>query len=195
MSNARPTEQAPQWLRIDLPNKLPVSGYTIFSRFIDSYGNNVASVRDFIFQGSDDGIDWHDLHKVTNDTRNDTRVIKSFKLDKIVAYQHYRLFITSVNGTQNFVVIAELKLSPPESKFVMRYADKFYTVVNGTLSEITDTVTPELIDKIGVSSASLSGDDAKNQCRNANAGGQRQGAYRCDAGLGELACLAEWGVG
>ncbi|ASY76371.1 discoidin domain-containing protein [Pectobacterium polaris] len=162
ISNARPTEQAPQWLRIDLPNKLPVSGYTIFSRFIDSYGNNVASVRDFIFQGSDDGIDWHDLHKVTNDTRNDTRVIKSFKLDKIVAYQHYRLFISSVNGTQNFIVIAELKLSPPESKFVMRYADKFYTVVNGTLSEITDTVTPELIDEIGVSSASLSGDDAQN---------------------------------
>ncbi|MFJ5455649.1 discoidin domain-containing protein, partial [Pectobacterium jejuense] len=162
ISNARPTEQAPQWLRIDLPNKLPVSGYTIFSRFIDSYGNNVASVRDFIFQGSDDGIDWHDLHKVTNDTRNDTRVIKSFKLDEVVAYQHYRLFITSVNGTQNFVVIAELKLSPPESKFVMRYADKFYTVVNGKLSEITDTVTPELIDEIGVLSASLSGDDAKN---------------------------------
>ncbi|MEQ9886995.1 discoidin domain-containing protein [Pectobacterium zantedeschiae] len=162
ISNARPTEQAPQWLRIDLPNKLPVSGFAIFSRYIDSYGNNVASARDFIFQGSDDSVDWHDLHKVTNDTRNDTRVIKSFKLDETAVYQHYRLLITSVNGTQNFVVIAELKLYPPESKFIMRYADKFYTVVNGALIEITDPVTPELIENIGVSSASLTGKDAQD---------------------------------
>ncbi|KFF66362.1 hypothetical protein IV99_09050 [Pectobacterium brasiliense] len=162
ISNARPTEQAPQWLRIDLPNKLPISGFAIFSRYIDSYGNNVASARDFILQGSDDSVDWHDIHKVTNDTRNDTRVIKSFKLDEITAYQHYRLFITGVNGTQNFVVIAELKLYPPESKFIMHYADKFYTVVNGFLSEITDSVTPELIEDIGVSSASLTGKYAQD---------------------------------
>ncbi|MEQ9916142.1 discoidin domain-containing protein [Pectobacterium aroidearum] len=162
ISNARPTEQAPQWLRIDLPNKLPVSGFAIFSRYIDSYGNTVASARDFILQGSDDNVDWHDLHKVTNDTRNDTRVIKSFKLDETAVYQHYRLLITGVNGIQNFVVIAELKLYPPESKFIMRYADGFYTIANGALSEITDAVTPELIEKIGVSAASLTGKYAQD---------------------------------
>ncbi|MEI7085135.1 discoidin domain-containing protein [Pectobacterium versatile] len=162
ISNARPTELVPQWLRIDLPNKVPVSGYAIFSRYIDSYGNTVASARDFTFQGSDNGVDWHDLHKVTNDTRNDTRVIKSFKLDETATYKNYRLLITAINGVQNFVVIAELKLYPPESKFVIRYAEKFYTVLNGALSEIADTITPDLINEIGVSSASLIGDDAQN---------------------------------
>ncbi|URG51798.1 discoidin domain-containing protein [Pectobacterium quasiaquaticum] len=137
-----------QWISIELPNVTEIVSYQIDNRPPGGYNNHPKS---WTLQGSTDGNVWVEIHKVTNSNDNNGGSVRSYDLTNPVSYKFYRLYVTEA-FTNGAVIVGKLKLIPAIDRRFILNAGKNYTIdKNGGLIEITDTITPELIQSVGVS--------------------------------------------
>ncbi|WP_406642942.1 discoidin domain-containing protein [Pectobacterium brasiliense] len=127
-----PTTEAPQWLRVDLPNPEAIGGYSIQNRL----SSVISSPRSWRFEGSHDGVAWETLHSVNNDTNSNAGVIREYRISSSVAYASYRIIITESNPDTNYVVIQNIKLFPHARMLINGSDNAWYTVNNGLLENI-----------------------------------------------------------
>ncbi|MEQ9848759.1 discoidin domain-containing protein [Pectobacterium brasiliense] len=127
-----PTTEAPQWLRVDLPNPEAIGGYSIQNRL----SSVISSPRSWRFEGSHDGVVWETLHSVNNDTNSNAGIIREYRISSSVAYASYRIIITESNPDTNYVVIQNIKLFPHARMLINGSDNAWYTVNNGLLENI-----------------------------------------------------------
>lgn len=107
-ANANPTTRA-SWIQYQYPNDewFVVTEYTVTS------ANDKPSrdPRDWVFQGSNDGVNWTDLDSRTNQTFTDRFEKQSFSIANSLAFAIYRFKILSVFDptTANSVQLSELE--------------------------------------------------------------------------------------
>ncbi|MDC9819215.1 discoidin domain-containing protein [Pectobacterium polonicum] len=137
-----------QWISIELPNVTEIVSYQIDNRPSGGYNNHPKS---WVLQGSTDGNVWVEIHKVTSSNDNNGGSVRSYNLASPVSYKFYRLYVTEA-FTNGAVIVGKLKFIPAIDRRFILNAGKNYTIdKNGGLIEITDTITPELIQSVGVS--------------------------------------------
>ncbi|MEQ9898044.1 discoidin domain-containing protein [Pectobacterium punjabense] len=137
-----------QWISIELPDVTEIISYQIDNRPPGGYNNHPKS---WVLQGSTDGNIWVEIHKVTNSDDNNGGSVRNYNLTSPVSYKFYRLYVTEA-FTNGAVIVGKLKLIPAIDRRFILSAGKNYTIdKNGGLIEITDTITPELIQSVGVS--------------------------------------------
>ncbi|GBO49447.1 hypothetical protein MFFDBJGM_02465 [Pectobacterium versatile] len=148
---ALPTISAPQWLKIDMPVAFSVGGYSVKNRI----SGELASPRSWIFQGSNNGNVWDDIHSVTDDTNNVGGNVRSYELQSPAHYSSYRLLITAANGGYNFVTISEFELYPAAKLLIKTSGNRWFSSNNGVLIE---TTTPLSVDDFYSNGFIFSGD-------------------------------------
>ncbi|MCU1789151.1 discoidin domain-containing protein [Pectobacterium polaris] len=137
-----------QWVSIELPNVTEIVSYQIDNRPPGGYNNHPKS---WVLQGSTDGNVWVEIHKVTNSNDNNGGSFRNYKLKSPVSYKFYRLYVTEA-FTNGAVIVGKLRLLPAVDRRFILNAGKNYTIdKGGKLVEITDVITPELIQSVGVS--------------------------------------------
>lgn len=105
---ASQTLTTPQWLKISSQTPVSFNGYSIINQ---TTLNATASPKDWILQGSNDDVNWTDLHNVNNDADDRTGAVRYYYLSEpSEEYQYIRLLITAANGSQDFVAIARFQL-------------------------------------------------------------------------------------
>ncbi|WP_103164512.1 discoidin domain-containing protein [Pectobacterium odoriferum] len=157
---ALPTISAPQWLRIDMPVAFSVGGYSVKNRI----SGELASPRSWIFQGSNNGNVWDDIHSVTDDTNNVGGNVRSYELQSPAHYSSYRLLITAANGGYNFVTISEFELYPAAKLLIKTSGNRWFSSNNGVLIE---TITPLSVDDFYSNGFIFSGDISAAQLNEA----------------------------
>lgn len=96
----------PHWWQFELndASTVKIVGYKIWSRAsID------AAPKDWILQGSNDGITWTDLDTRSGESFLDAITPKSYYFDNQNAYNKYRIYITANNGNVSYTNIAEIE--------------------------------------------------------------------------------------
>ena len=129
----------PQWVQIEYPSPRVFDSYDIVNR-TTSTAAYVHSVNSWTLQGSNDGVSYTDLHSVSNDTRNQSGLIKNFQIPSPGAYKFYRVYVTNANTSGDpYVSIAEVNFYEYPSPLALVGADsRLFTVSGGTLVETTD---------------------------------------------------------
>lgn len=163
-SGVLPTDANPQWLRIDLPTAVKLTGYGLQNR----YSGEIALVTKWKLQGSNDnGATWEDIGGVITDTDNTYAKTRNFPVSATKAYKSYRLFITGCDGKYSFAFIQEwLLYSAPPMMFLDDDGTTGYSVSNGSLVTYPN-VTADQINSdgftvlTGVTPALLSGKSVK----------------------------------
>lgn len=142
---------SPWWLRVSLPKATEVRKYSIKNR-TEGYASMPTAWK---FQGSNDGNVWVDIESRTNSS-NVYGLLLEYTLATPVNYQHYRVLISS-SAQSNVATISEFKLYGLASeKFIFNSENKyFYVDASKTLQEITDPITPEIINTLGNTSVDL----------------------------------------
>ena len=131
-SNAVPTTQSPEWIKISFPELTPINGYFIHNR---NY-STASGAKTWILQGSNDGSNWSDIHSVVNDTNNTPNAIRKFYLNTEVSYIHYRLYITDVNANTGYVSIQEFDFFKTSGFNILGNDNEYYTLNNGSLVQL-----------------------------------------------------------
>ena len=92
-ADAEPTTRA-SWIQYQYPNdeRFVVSSYTVTS----ANDTSTRDPRDWIFRGSDDGVNWTDLDVQTNQVFASRFEQQTFPIDNSTPYEYYRFEITSV---------------------------------------------------------------------------------------------------
>jgi|AGFS01.1.fsa_nt_gi F5/8 type C domain. len=163
-SGVLPTDANPQWLRIDLPAAVKLTGYGLQNRL----AGELALVTKWKLQGSNDnGTTWEDIGGVITDTDTTYGKTRNFPVTTSKAYKSYRLFITACDGKYSFAFIQEwLLYAAPPMMFLDDDGTTGYGVSNGAL-ETYPNVTADQINTngftvlSGVTPALLSGKNIK----------------------------------
>ncbi|WP_323635093.1 discoidin domain-containing protein [Pectobacterium polaris] len=139
---AIPTLDKPQWVRIDMPNALALSGYSLMNRA----AGVINSPTSWKLQGSqDDGETWETVHTVVDDINNSAGAVRSFVIDGTPnEYSSYRLLIeASFSSSSNgYVAVRELQLFP-FNRFMINTGADWYSVSKGVLSPIIAPVNAD----------------------------------------------------
>ncbi|MCA6927134.1 discoidin domain-containing protein [Pectobacterium versatile] len=154
--NSSPSVSVPKWISVELPEALACTGYQITNRVGSDFVNSPNS---WVFQGSDDGVGWVDLHSVVEDKDNRDGAVRKFTLENFSAYRIFRILITEKNGStvDKYISLSEFKLFTL-SKFLLNSNNKYYTVKNSILTEIVGDIDNALIEVDGVYAADVSGE-------------------------------------
>ncbi|MEI7065409.1 discoidin domain-containing protein [Dickeya chrysanthemi] len=147
LSAGAPSSASPQWIAIQMPAAVRVAGYSIATRNQNGYSN---SPKTWIFQGSNNGTTWVDLHSVVGDTRNVAGQVRAYSLRAQADYAYYRLYITDYNigNLAGFVAVGELDIQLAE-KILLRSGSNYYTSSDGALVQIASPSTAVDIDSVG----------------------------------------------
>lgn len=96
----------PHWVRYQFPTEKVIKGYSIYP--IGGAGLN-QNMKDFKFQGSNNGTDWTDL-----DTRDisdwASGVRRYFGFTNSTSYTYYQLIATTNNGGANYCAFIEMEM-------------------------------------------------------------------------------------
>ncbi|MCU1789150.1 discoidin domain-containing protein [Pectobacterium polaris] len=154
--NISPSVSAPKWISVELPEAVACTGYQITNRVGSDFVNSPNS---WVFQGSDNGVSWIDLHSVVGDKENRAGAVRDFTLKNFSAYKIFRILITEKNGStvDKYISLSEFKLFTL-SKFLLNSNNKNYTVKNSILTEIVGDIDNTLIEADGVYAADISGE-------------------------------------
>ncbi|MBE5220715.1 discoidin domain-containing protein [Pectobacterium sp. A113-S21-F16] len=156
---AIPTVEKPQWVRIDMPNALALSGYSLTNRA----AGLINSPTTWKLQGSqDDGETWETVHSVVNDVNNSAGAVRNFVIDGISnEYSSYRLLIEASfsSASNGYVAVRELQLFPFNKLMINSGAD-WYSVSKGVLSSV---VAPGSVEDFYNNSFSHSGEISESQ--------------------------------
>ena len=114
---------APAWWMIESKNKMLISAIKIYqSTYI---------AKDFIIQGSDDGINFTDLYNVTEADNSNQWVIYNFK--KIYNYKYYRIYCKTSYYDKWFVAqIGEIQFGVYKKLNCIKYEPTYFMVKNNT---------------------------------------------------------------
>ncbi len=96
----------PQWVQIEYPTPRFFTSYDIVSRTTPT-PSYVNSPNSWELRGSNDGVNFTTIHSVTNDTRNQSGLRRSFQISTPGSYKYYRIYVTSSNGN-DYVAISEV---------------------------------------------------------------------------------------
>ncbi|MGP3594300.1 discoidin domain-containing protein [Vagococcus sp. WN89Y] len=129
-SSGRPTSEKPEWLQITLPSAIRIGGYQIRNRQV----YDMANLKTWKFQGSNDGVKWDNLHSVTGDSNNKAGAVRSYSLTASSSYSIYRLLVTDINSSFNFLTLDSLEIYP-FAGLLINGGGKWYSAKNGTLQE------------------------------------------------------------
>lgn len=103
-NGALPTDASPQWLRVDLPTAVKITGYGIQNR----YAGENAYVKKWQLQGSNDnGSTWENIGNVIIDNDSTLGKVRNFQVTPTKAYLSYRLLITDSAAGFQFVFVQE----------------------------------------------------------------------------------------
>ncbi|MBB6021445.1 hypothetical protein HNR77_002540 [Paenibacillus sp. JGP012] len=107
------TTKTTGWLAYEFPNPKKVAKYVIgYGGFVGTseFGSQP---KDWTFEGSDDGLEWHILDTQKNVTSWIKNTSKTYIIENNKAYKFYRINVTANNGSSSQVVnltIHELKM-------------------------------------------------------------------------------------
>lgn len=157
-SEWHPLQGVPQWLKMQVEQPVKVLGFRIYSR-----PDYVEQPTAFKLQGSNDGETWTDLESFTW-TETSTSSVPNFK-DCLVPdngqfYTYFRWYFTDAVSYSMYTVVNEITFtnvviySPSALKHLFESNDKFYTIVDGAFSELTDVteLTASVFETYGVDS-------------------------------------------
>lgn len=82
--------------------------------------------KSWVFQGSNNNIDWVDLHTVSNSSSWGTTEKRTFTFSNKTAYKHYRIYVYNNNGNAYYIAIGELEMFELETA-------KGWTTISDTL--------------------------------------------------------------
>lgn len=102
-SIAQPTAAAPQWIAIDLPAAVMVTGYGVQNR----YAGENAFASKWKFQGSNDKNTWEDIGSEVIDMDGVLGKVRNHTVSPTKAYSSYRLLITEAQNNHGFVMVQE----------------------------------------------------------------------------------------
>ena len=105
---------SPQWLQIKLDYPLKIGSYSITSRNSASSEDVNQTPKDWVLQGSNNGVDFDNLHSVTNEINWITNETRVFNVDIDKEYLYYRQYITSNNGGVLATAVGEFLLYTSE---------------------------------------------------------------------------------
>ncbi|MGM3175699.1 discoidin domain-containing protein [Dickeya lacustris] len=128
---------APQWLSVAFNDAKSVDYYFIICRQDLSSGG---VPRDWLFQGSDDGINWVTLDSQAGISFKSNEK-KIFNINRST-YKHYRIYVTAVNTNSSLVTITEFGLLQREQKILLRSGNNYYTSLNGVLTQVATPSQP-----------------------------------------------------
>ncbi|SLM62557.1 discoidin domain-containing protein [Dickeya aquatica] len=127
----------PQWLSVAFNDAKSVDYYFIICRQDLSSGG---VPKDWIFQGSDDGINWVTLDSQSGVTFTPNEK-KIFSINK-ATYKNFRISVSAVNTNSSLVTITEFGLMQREQKILLRSGNTYYTSVNGVLTQVAAPSQP-----------------------------------------------------
>lgn len=105
-ANALPTDAAPQWLRIDMPSAVKITGYGIQNRL----SGEIAGIKKWQLQGSNDKAVWDNIGPVITDSDFTAGKVRNFQVSPTKAYSSYRLWITDSQTGYAFAYVQEFLL-------------------------------------------------------------------------------------
>jgi hypothetical protein len=116
-ANSDPTTRA-SWIQYQYPNeeRFVVSSYAVTS----ANDTSTRDPRDWVFRGSDDGVNWTDLDVQTNRVFSNRFERQTYPINNSTPYEYYRFEITSVfaPGVAVAVQLSELEfIGLPEDSF------------------------------------------------------------------------------
>lgn len=151
-ANDVPSASTPQWLRIDLPAAVALTGYAIQNRLGTTTPTPITK---WTLQGSNDnGGTWENIGApVVDQTNLGNSVIRNFPVTTTKAYKSYRLLITERSGSPFYCFVGEWMLYVSNHMmFLDADGTTGYTVdANGNLVTYPN-VTNAQIDQYGFSS-------------------------------------------
>ncbi|ACT07393.1 coagulation factor 5/8 type domain protein [Dickeya chrysanthemi Ech1591] len=127
---------APQWLSVAFNDAKSVDYYFIVCRQTLSMGG---VLKDWLFQGSDDGTNWVTLDSQSGVTFTSNEK-KIFSINQ-ATYKYFRIYVSAVN-TGDLVTITEFGLMQHEQKILLRSGNNYYTSINGVLSQVKTPSQP-----------------------------------------------------
>ena len=154
--SAKATTQGTHWLMVSMSNPVKVSNISIHHRYT-AHTNENHNVKDFVFEGSNDGSAWVSLIEGTCEgvpASSDT-----FSVENPGYYTMYRLRAVttySIYSSEVYAVIGELVLNgyiegELYKKYLIKSENVIYTVSNGALQALTETeITSSLFQTYGV---------------------------------------------
>jgi len=128
----------PQWIKYELPSAKVVVRYTITSRGIDS-----EDPKSWIFQGSNNNINWAILHTVTNQPGWSGQEKRIFTFSNTTAYKYYRIDV-SANYGGGAVCMAEIEMMERLQIFTCPYCGATFSTQTDLDAHIT-SVHPSVV--------------------------------------------------
>ncbi|WP_395303140.1 discoidin domain-containing protein [Pectobacterium polonicum] len=149
-----PTPATPKWISVELQIPSICTGYQITNRVSSEFVN---SPNTWVFQGTNDGITWDNLHSVNGSNNNAAGVVRSYNVSGSAPYKIYRLLVTAKNGStaDRYISLSSMKILT-SSRFILNSSGKNYTIKNGIPTEIIGEVTESVINSEGVYFAGIS---------------------------------------
>jgi len=101
--------QLPNWIQIQFPQNRTIGRYTITSLSGANFDSTHAP-RSWIFQGSNDGINWSNLHSVTEAINWTVGERREFVSDIQQSFSFYRINFTETNNVNGSLAIGEIEM-------------------------------------------------------------------------------------
>lgn len=98
----------PQTVQINLGSVHSIDKYEIKGSMVQGNGND--TVKDWTFEGSNDGTSWTVLDTQSGQSNWASGELRPFPLTGVASYQYFRLNISDNNGSNSYTGIAELYL-------------------------------------------------------------------------------------
>lgn len=141
------------WLRYEFPQKIAIGRYTIVP--YAGTGGAIVNPKRWLFEGSNDGVNWTTLDSQINQTTWTNPV--DYVIPNKKAYLYYRLNIEENNGHASWVGVRQLMMSEYvfDNKFLIQTENNdTYSILTGDANlNLIPTMTSET-SPIGIVSAS-----------------------------------------
>ncbi|TVX97976.1 discoidin domain-containing protein [Cohnella terricola] len=100
----------PQWISYEFPSGICINTYSIQASF---FSTEKQSPKDWVFEGSNDGIAWKLLDEKVNQINWTASEKRVYSFENITPFKLYRLNIKSNNGSSLGVIIEEFEMMEP----------------------------------------------------------------------------------
>lgn len=95
----------PAWIKIDFYNPKAISKYKIFG--VSASGSNPD---DWVFQGSNDDINWIDLNSQAGQAGIMLDQFAEYTFDNTTPYRFYRIYVTKAGNGASYTYISEIEM-------------------------------------------------------------------------------------
>ncbi|MEK3788050.1 discoidin domain-containing protein [Paenibacillus sp. FSL K6-1230] len=126
----------PQWLSYMFASPVTIAQYSLSSRNSAVSTDISQTPKDWIFEGSHNGVDWVKLDERNENINWGLAEKRTFTFVNTVAYKHYRIYCTSNNGSTLAYAINELEMFEYNflDKFLFASENKYHSVKQTNLN-------------------------------------------------------------